>query len=162
MVSLWAIWCPLFTQILTQIQTGTSGMAPPCPDKQSEFINSRCLPGNPSHDQILAKTSLTQLSTLCAPTHQSALWVTALNAVGPSLRSVKKCLPSDTSPHQGHLQPSRSVSWFPHPAGCLPNARRAPESKDLDSQWHTHSQIPPRYTPTGVLSVIGFLAGGFC
>lgn len=75
---------PTVYQILTQTQPGTSWMASPCLDRHCEFINSKCLPGNPSQDQILAKTSLTWLSILHTPTHRSALWVTALSDKGLS------------------------------------------------------------------------------
>lgn len=105
---------PTVYEILTHTQTGTSWMAPPCLDRQSEFTNSKCFPGNLPQDQFLAKTSVTWLSILYIPTHRSALWVTALSDVGLSLSPVKKGLPSDPSSRRGHLQPlvSKSQKWF--------------------------------------------------
>lgn len=123
-------------------------MAPPCPDRQSEFINSKCLPGNPGQDlsTLVIKPSCSN-SRICT--------VTALNRT--VLQFHKEVLLPDPLQPQGHfvnflegVLVSPGTNGY---SGCLRMARRVPEPEDLDSQWHTHSQTPPRCTPARKPSV---------
>lgn len=123
-------------------------MAPPCPDRQSEFINSKCLPGNPGQ-------ALSTLTIKPSGSNSPVCTVTALNRT--VLQFHKEALPPDPLQPQGHfvnflegVLVSTGTNGY---TGCLRMARRVPEPEDLDSQWHTHSQTPPRYTLARELSV---------